>query len=209
MDIHDESAQPDPPVLVVNIYLILLGRWYLGFLPKEGSISKLDTGHCNWGRDSGRTARASVRQTLGDHDPSSRPQHLWLALLEGSYNLLTQGLLPCSLGGGRARETGDPTSERERQPESEGRNSARAQGLGRDVPAARILECTCLFIAYTCLPCCSRVLSNPTGTFVLFYPKIKVCQVSLAFHWYLCQSSQDRALACPVQCLPAHKPLRP
>lgn len=37
VDIHEGSAQLDPPVLLVNIYFILLGRWYLGFHPKEGS----------------------------------------------------------------------------------------------------------------------------------------------------------------------------
>lgn len=37
MDIHEKSAKLDPPALLVNIYFILLGRWYLGFHPKEGS----------------------------------------------------------------------------------------------------------------------------------------------------------------------------
>ena len=134
VDVHDGSAQPDPPPLLVNIYLTLLGRWLLGFLPKEGSICKLDTGHCNWGRDSGRTAGASMRQTLGNHGPGSHLQLPRLALMEGLYDLLTQGLSPCSPGGARARETGHPTSERERQRESEGRSRCQSTGsrAGRD-----------------------------------------------------------------------------
>lgn len=34
-----------------------------------------------------------------------------------------------------------------------------------------ILECTCIFIAHACLPCCQWVLSNPRGTFSFFVPK--------------------------------------
>lgn len=81
------------------------------FSPRRGPapISELDTGHYSWdGETQAELRTTSTRQTLGDLvlvlacRPYRHPY--WRAL----YNLLTQSLLPCSLGGSRGKGNWGP-----------------------------------------------------------------------------------------------------
>lgn len=167
-------------------------------------MSELDTGQRSWDGDSSRSPGASVRQTLGDRGPSSCLQVLQVALLEGSVQPTSPAPFTLQPGRGQAREIeGLDLGTQLLRAKAE----TRAQGLGWDMMATRILECTCVFIAHTCLPCCSRVLSNPRGTFVFVLPQNKSLPSECGFCWNLYQSVfSDMVLACPVQCPPAYKP---